>query len=278
MRVIGRAFHWLLHCQGSTRPLGLFRIALVLLLWARFSQELAFWNAVDIEQVAAGLAFFALTPLALIGWQTRRVMTALAILMTLVYFHFGLVQGYAPFTHHHVYLLTICTILCAIGPCERSFSLDRYAALKRKKPAPESGSLLANRLLLLQLTAVYFWAAWDKTNAPFLSGTRLEQIMHFHYSQIEWAQLLLTPEFIVASSVAVVIAEYFLAGAILFRKLLPVALVVGLLLHGVFYVLLPVQTFSLTILSMYIFALPSRTVHETVYLLVQNEAHSKASA
>ncbi len=269
---------WLLDAEGSTRPLGLFRVLLILLLWARFAQEMALWNQETPAQAALGAAFFILTTLALVGWHTRRAMVLLAGVLALVHYNIGLHGGYAPFTHHHVYLLMVCTVLCAMGPCERSFSLDRVLALRRGQARPEQGSLLANRLLLLQLMAVYFWTAVDKTNMAFLSGVRLDQVLHFHYYESFLAPFVLWGPGIVAASILVVVVEYFLAIGILLGRWQRLVLGLAVVLHGVFYVLLPVQTFSLTMLALYLFVVSPDRVHRVVHLLVADADRSIGSA
>lgn len=269
---------WLLDAHGSTRPLGLFRILLVLLLWARLADELAVWNQETWAQAGLGVAFFLLTTMALIGWHTRRAMVLLAGVMVLVHFDPGLFAGHAPFQHHHVYLLMAATILCALGPCDRSFSLDRVLALRRGQARPEQGPLLVNRLLLLQLAAVYFWGAVDKTNAVFLSGVRLDQVLHFHYHESFLEPLVLWGPGVVAASVLVVVVEYFLAIAILLGRWPRVVLTLAVLLHGAFYILLPVQTFSLTMLAMYLFLVSPECVHRAVQQLVADGDRSAATA
>lgn len=261
---------WLFEGIGSTRPLGLFRVGLVLLLWTRLGSEMALWQSESWTHLATGLAFFTLTPLAFVGWQTRRVMSLLSVIMVVIYFHLGWDLGYVPFTHHHVYLLVACTVLCSLGPCDRSFSLDSYLARKKKEAWKETGSLVANRLILLQLVAVYFWTAVDKTNLVFLSGTRLEQILWFHYHESLLAPLLLTPLLIKFLAVSVVIVEYLLPILLLISRLAPLAVLLGLLLHGSFFLLLPVQTFSMTMLLMYLMAFRPEEIHRTVSQLTSS--------
>lgn len=253
---------WLLGEEGSTRPLGLFRIILVMLLWARLADELAFWNVRSLDDAITGAAFFILTPLALVGWHTRRVMTLLSAVMALVYFHLGQNLGHLPFTHHHVYLLFMSTLLCALGPCDRSFSLDRWITVRAGREQIEQGPLTANRLLILQLAAVYFWTAFDKTNWIFLSGVRLNQILHLHYSDTFFEPFLLWPPLVISLSVVVVVVEYFLAVAVLLRRWLILVCVLGVMLHGMFYLLLPVQTFSVTMLAIYLMLFNPQSVHD----------------
>lgn len=272
MRAARRFNEWLLEARGSTRPLALFRIMLIFLLWSRFAADVSLWNAENAADLALGAAFFGLTMAALVGWQTNRTLTLLAAVLALIHFHFGLNQGYWPWTHHHVYLLFISTALCALGPAGKSFSMDRWLALKQGKAPSETGSLTANRLLQLQLAAIYFWTAFDKTNEHFFSGIRLDQILHFHYYGTFLEPVILWSPLIVTASITVVVVEYFLAFAILLEKWLPIVFLLGLGLHATFYYLLPVDTFSLTMMTMYLFLLPSNQVHRFIDKMVHGTA------
>lgn len=145
---------------------------------------------------------------------------------------------------------------------DRSFSLDRWLSVRAGTAGPEQGALMANRLFQLQLAAVYFWTAVDKTNADFLSGARLDQILHFHYDGSFLAPVILWTPLVIGAAVAVVIVEYFLAIGILLRRWLPAVFFFGFALHLTFYYLLPVSTFSLTMMAMYLFLLPPERVHD----------------
>lgn len=263
----------LLEQSGSTRPIAAFRILLMLLLWSRFAGDLTLWNAGGTSEVLLGLAFFTLTGASLIGWQTRRAMALLAAVMALMYFHFGIHLGRQPWTHHHVYLLVICTVLCAIGPSERSFSLDRWLAVRANRPTRELGSLTANHLIRLQLASVYFWTAIDKSNFDFLSSARLDQILHFHYNGTPMEVILLWPPLIFLLSVTVVIIEYFLAFAILIQRYTKPVFLIGFSLHLLFYYVLPVSTFSLTMMIMYIMLIPSQHFHPFFDQMLESKSH-----
>ena len=103
---------------------------------------------------------------------------------------------------------------------------------------------------------------WDKTNADFLSGARLDQILHFHYDGTFMAPFILWTPLVVGAAVTVVVVEYFLAIGILLRRWLPAVFLIGFALHLAFYYLLPVSTFSLTMMAMYLFLIPPERVHD----------------
>ena len=261
MNVAARVYDWLFEQRGSTRPLALFRIALVILVWTRLSADLALWNATGPIEAMVGLTLLVLGALLLVGIHTRRTAALFATTMVVIYFHLGINEGHVPFTHHHIYLLMICSVLVALGPCERSFSYDAWTAATRGTPLSENGRLTANHLIILQLAAIYFWTAVDKSNFIFLSGLRLDQILHLHYYESVFAPILLWKPLVLSASIAVVIVEYALAVLVLSRRNLRLTFGLGLLLHGSFFYLLPVQTFSATMLAMYIMLARPEAVH-----------------
>jgi hypothetical protein len=237
--------------------MGLLRISLSLILLARYGSELTFFTAEDAADAFLGGAFFGLVLLMLVGRFTRAVVATMAALLAIMYFHFGSSAQRVGWDHHHTYLLMVSVAILALTPCGRSFSLDRFFEVRRaqgagRKPPPERGSLWAVKLFGLQLSAVYFWAAVDKTNAAFLSGERLEQIIIWHHAGRPLAPIVLSTLFLSAAPVAVVAVEYFLAAAIHIKRLLPCALVLGCGLHAAFYLLLPVETFSITMIALYL--------------------------
>jgi uncharacterized membrane protein YphA (DoxX/SURF4 family) len=265
MRALAQVRRWLLDDVGSTRPLGLFRIAIVLLIWTRLALDFSHWNSRCLTDAAVGVLLLVVGAMGLIGYRTRFAMAALTLILAVIYFVFGWSEQRLPYQHHHIYLLLICTFLTALGPCERSFTVDAMLARRSGTGWHEEGSLTANRLVLVQLSAIYFWAAVDKTQWTFLSGLRLEQILYLHYYETSFRYLLYRP-LITAASVGVVVVEYLLPVLILTGKCRHMAVVLALALHGSFYFWLPVQTFSATMLAMYIFLIPSRVVDEFIGL------------
>ena len=65
-----------------------------------------------------------------------------------------------------------------------------------------------------------------------------------------------------ALSFAVVVVEYFLAYAILTRRWRKVAFCIGLSMHATFYLMLPVSTYSATMMLLYLALLDPKTVRD----------------
>ncbi len=239
--------------EGSTRSAGLLRIAVVLLLWARFAEGLMF---AATPSLGLSIAFFVSTTCMLIGAWTRVSAAASAIVMLTLYFWFGVHAGRTVWIHHHHYLLVSATCLCALMPCGRSFSLDRW-----RTGHPEVGPVWALRLVTIQLAAVYLWSAVDKLSPEFLSGARLEQIamaVYFGSDPPDWHALA------VVSAWAVTLLELMLGLGLLVGRTPRWLLLAGVGLHAALYVCLPVATVSATMVALYIAAIDPAAVHRVI--------------
>lgn len=278
--MIAAAIRWALASDGSTRPAALLRIALVFILWSRWAAELAPHRA---GLTALGLLFFLATTLLLVGLWTRlaAAITALVVL-ALVYGH-GLLLGRTDWLHHHTYLLAIVTLLLAVTPCGRSLSLDRWRALRRAArggPAapPERANLWGMRLIALQLVALYLHAAADKLTPGFLSGDRLEAILLVTYAEHGLRAAPWLHPAALALSWLTVLAELALGLGLLHPRARRILVIPALLMHAVFYVLLPVSTFSVTIACMYLAVLDPDRVHAALDELLAPPSTSPPAA
>ena len=75
-------------------------------------------------------------------------------------------------------------------------------------------------------------------------------------------------------SIIVVVVEYFLAFAIFVRRWQAFVLPLGLALHAAFYVLLPVNTYSATVMVLYLALLDPDAVHRFLDRMIQNHGQS----
>jgi hypothetical protein len=219
----------------------------------RFGSEIAPFAAASLSGLLIGLAFFAVAVSSLIGLRARLSIGLLGALILSLYALTQVGSGVAGWNHHHVYILGIACILLAMTDCGRSYSYDRWRALQEDGCAePEYGALWGQRLIALQMSALYFWTAVDKTDPAFLSGERLEQIFVWSYSGRALEVLLISPSLLAAMSISVVAVEYFLAFAILSHRWRGVAILLGLSMHATFYLMLPVSTYSATMMLLYL--------------------------
>jgi hypothetical protein len=120
------------------------------------------------------------------------------------------------------------------------------------------------RLLALQLSAVYFWSAWQKTFANFFSGERIEQILMYLYIGSDYPTWPGFRPLVLAISWTTVILEFVLAFGLWMPRWRKFLLGLGCLFHLGLYYLLPVDTFSLTMCLLYLAYLDPADVHSTI--------------
>lgn len=243
----------LLGSEGSTRSVGLLRIGVVLLLWARWGEGLML---AETPSVGLSLVFFGATGLLLVGLWTRFAAVATAVVMLVVYLWFGVHLRRVEWIHHHHYLLVSASCVLALTPCGRSFSLDRW-----RSGSPEHGPLWALRLFTIQLAAVYLWSAVDKMSPAFLNGARLEQIAmaeYFGSDPPDWHALA------VVMAWGVMLIELALGLGFLLGRTPRWLLIAGVGLHAAIYLIVPVATFSATMVCLYIAAIDPAVVHRAI--------------
>lgn len=253
--------------EGSTRPVALMRIGLALVAWSRFAFDLSLFQRLTLGYTVLGLAFFVSSTAMLFGIASRAATAATgSVLLLGTYVYLGLIRGVEPFTHHHCYLLSFAICLLALTPCGASYSFDRWRAVVRaereeKSAPPERGPLWAQRLIALQVAAIYFWSAYDKTNVAFLSGARLEMLAGALYFGSDFPQSPLYHSVMVFLSWATVVLEYLLAFGLFVPRLREPLLLAGFLFHAIIYVTLPMFTFSATMWVLYLAFLDPDDVH-----------------
>ena len=269
---------WGADAQGSTRPLGLMRIAIATIVFVRFANEVSLYQGDSLSFVLLGLVFFGLTSMMLVGFKAQASCAGVALTLMTMHFYMGKIHGYPGWSSHHIYILVVSVSLLALSPCGRSFSWDRYRALAQAQDArdipPEHGDLWPQRLIALQLAALYFWAAVDKTNWSFLSGQRLEEAFIWSFTGRALEPLISLGAILAVLSILVVVVEYFLAFAIFVRRWQALVLPLGLALHAAFYVLLPVNTYSATVMVLYLALLDPDAVHRFLDRMIQNHGQS----
>jgi hypothetical protein len=264
-----RFAQWAVGTEGSSRSSALIRIGLVLLIWSRYAGLLLLYKDMSPSGLTLSIGFFLFTAMMFLGLWSRFSTAGTAIVLLLMYYYFGFELNRQAWTHHHNYLLLIATCLTVLTPCDRSYSLDRWLSLKRSEkagtaPPPERGNLWGLHLIALQLSLIYFWTAADKTNWAFLSGDRMEHYLMWYYLGSDYPSWPGFHFLMVLTSWITVALEYALAGGMLFQRSRKYLIWPGILLHATFYVLLPVRTYSLTMLLLYLAYLNADHVHRTL--------------
>jgi hypothetical protein len=256
--------------ESSTRSSALLRIGLAVLVFTRFGPESMLDHRIDWLGAVILIAFWSSTTAMLLGYRSQLSAAATALTLIAGVGRFGLQlhdTGWQP--HHHGYLLIAATIGCALTPCGRSYSLDRWFALDRSQaagvsPPAERGRVCALYLIALQLSAVYFWGAYNKTTLGWLSGDKLEsQLAAFVFdsdppSVPGWHALVL------AGSIGTVVLEYLLAVGLWFPPLRRWLIPIGIAFHILIYLTLPVTIFSALSCLLYVTYIDADEVHAAI--------------
>ena len=257
---------WALETVDSTRSSALIRIGLVLLIWSRYAGEFVLQRDPSVIGITMSLNFFIASLAMLIGYRTRLATLWMAAILFTMYFYFGIELG-RPWVQHHTYLLAAATLLSALTPAGRSYSLDRWLAVRRAAragdPRPaELGNLFGMRLMMLQLCAMYFWTAFDKLEGVWLSGERLQHIFLWYYHSPTPPAWSFFGSLCAAIAGFIVVLEFLLAFGLFVPRLRRWLIPAGIALHLLFYLVLVVKTFSLTCVLLYLAVIPARRVHE----------------
>jgi hypothetical protein len=201
--------------------------------------------------------FFLASACLCVGLASRWAALVSGLLGLAFVHYYGIEGGYEPWAHHHTELLAFATLLLALTPCGASYSVDRWLSLRRarrvgKPPPAERGPRYGLDLLALQMSVVYFFSAYDKLNVPFLSGQRLEAILGWFYWGSDFPDQPALPWLCAVGASGAVLVELALAVGLWMRRVRRWLVPVGLALHGSFYLLFPVETFSATVACLYL--------------------------
>lgn len=259
---------WLEH-QGSTRGAALMRIGFVVLLWRKLAASLVLSSVyADTPLLVLACVFWVASLAAFLGYRSRTAVLVTGIVGIFLYFDQGM---FGPmrriYDHHHLWLLLVCLTLLGFTDCGGSFSVDRWLAVRRawsrgEEAPPEHGALWGLRLIALQLSAIYFYGAHDKVYLAF--PDRMEHYMLDLYFGSDYPPFPGFRPLMVFSAVATIVIEYWLAVAFWVRRWRTAAVIVGVALHGMFFVVLRVSTFSATMLLCYLATLDPASIHRRV--------------
>lgn len=257
----------LLH-EGSTRAVGLLRVLLALLAWGRFADDVLPVRSFEPERLLLSVVFFLTTSLMLLGFYARISTAAAGVTLLSMVFWFGH-NGVEPWGHHHTTILALAVAILALTPCGGSYSVDRWLAVSRAEragaPIPaEKGPLWAVPLLGFLVSTVYFWSAVDKTTWAFLSGDRLEAILMSLYFGSDYPDLPGFGALCALMGFSTVVLEFVLPIGLWIRPWQKFLMPLGLVLHALFYWILPVSTFTLTMWALYLAFLDPEVVHRAI--------------
>ena len=253
-----------LDIKASTRSSAILRIGLVILAWSLFADRLIIFRTFQSpDWFILGILFFIFSVMLCIGWRTKFSNIGLALILNVMVFYLGVRDNYSPFTTFPGALIAMSIAWLCFLPSGKSFSLDRYMAKLKIKDQNNSfhkeiGQVWALNLIKVQVAVVYFFAAIDKSYLGF--NERLEQIFQKAYfgSYLPWEGL----RFIIfLISVFTVLILYLLTFGLFIKSWHRWLMPIGIIFHVFIYMLLPVKTFSLTMILLYISFLDPEDVH-----------------
>ncbi len=280
---LGRALSRFIDCEGSTRTVALIRIGLAALAWSEYGRF--FRGHVDLNagRIAVGWCFYLFSTSMFLGLFSRCSALLTGSVLFVAYFKLGY-HGYkSELVHHHTYAMNTLVALLALTPCGRSYSLDRWLALRRASgkgmvlPA-ESGPLWAVPLLSLQVSMIYLGGAYDKLHELFLSGGRLQQLFSLYFGSHEGVAIPYFFELMTVLAWATVILEFALAFGLFIPRLHRYLMPAGITFHALIYWSMPVSTFSLMMILMYLSFLPVAQVERFLRSLEHGPAPAAGSA
>lgn len=259
--------------EGSTFTLGLLRVLLVLILWDRFAVEVLPFRRLEPDHLALSLAFFVTTTWMLLGvWGRVGTLACAAVVDWMV---FGLGHSSMPdWGHHHTSVLAYAVTYVAFGDNSRSLSVDRWlelraAAREGRAPAPQRAPVWPLTLIALQLSSVYLWSVLDKTTQlGFVNGDRLVQVFLDVWWSSDWRMPSGVTALSAVSAWIVIALEILLPIGLWFRRVQRPLVLFGAVLHASFYTLLPVGTFSVTMIACYLAYFDPDEVEAVVWRLL----------
>jgi len=257
---LGRVIAWAVAYEGSTRSAAILRICLPYLIWGRWARNHIFYETVgDPLHFVFSVGFFVGGAMMLIGLYTRFSVAVVALVMSVWHLYYGHELGISK----AITSVNLWTPVVALmfTDCGKSLSVDRWLAVRRARregrPLPsERGNVWGLRLIAWQLSMMYFWAAFDKTDMHWLSGARMERYWtHWYGTSDPPTQWWFRP-MILCASIGTTILEYILCFALWFRVGRRWLLIPGLLFHFLIYITLPAFTIGFQVMVCYLAFVP----------------------
>ena len=173
------------------------------------------------------------------------------------------------YTHHHTTMHLLSMAWLALTPAGKSLSIDRWLALGRAErhggPIPlEVGATWARYLMGAQVATLYLWSAIDKLQRNFLDGTSLQHLVMRYYTGAALPDETWFVALCAFCGTATVVLELVLVVGLFIPRTHKVLMPLGILMHALFYVLIPVNTFTVLMITLYLAYLPPQTVHDAI--------------
>ena len=264
-----RVYRFLFATEASARTSALIRILLACVCWSAFGRRSFLYLDLTAEGLLRSTVFMLATTAMLFGIWSRVASLVTGVCCLVFVYWYGIHEGVSAWTHHNTHFLAMAVFLTALTPCGKSYSFDRWLAIRRAEargehPPEEKGNVWGLRLLAIQLSTIYFWGAYDKCNAGFLSGARMEHYtMHFFVGSSYPESALFQPTMAVLAWVTVVF-EFVLVVGLWFPRGRKWLVIPGMIMHGVFYWWLNVSVFTATVWIVYLAYFDPDAVHQLI--------------
>jgi hypothetical protein len=257
-----------LAASGSTRQVALMRISLATVLWASWGYPFILHFDLHPDRVLLALSFYLASLLLFVGRWTRFATVWVAVTLGVALWHLGEADASTIWSKQHRQLTFVMTLLLALTPSGKSFSLDRWRSIRRaradKRPIPaEAGPLwgvVGIRLfagLVLAFTTLWLlqsdWISGVYVEAAFFDGQGAE--LSARLGSRGWARAL---------AALLVGAHLFTAVGVWFRRTRTHAVVTGTATYALIFILTPLDTLALVVAWLLFSFLPADGVHRTI--------------
>ncbi len=256
--------------EGPTDIVALLGIGLALIIWTRWGMQMGYFWRPHPEIWLMDTVFFIASTAMLLGFWSRVSTAVTAATLFVGWLYFVPEHGMKDeFEHHHTRILMSVTAILALTPCGHSWSLDRWLAVRNARASHRElpsthGPLWAVDLIAIQVSTTYLWSAWDKSQWAFLSGERIENMLvkWYFFDYPYWLPGF--HEVCMLGAWVVLIIEYVWPFALFVPRWQGFTFPVGFLLHGMFFVVLPVSTFTCTMMLLYLAYLKPEVVRNVL--------------
>lgn len=231
--------------HGPAMPIALTRIFFSLVVLSKYAGFFRFsiFKTCEIYSIhwlitlVSLILFYVSTISMLAGYKSR-----LASITTSL----GCFVMYAYEPHHHTFILAAVIFLLGVAECGCNLSVD---SLNKKKP--KSVPYWPVILICAQMSAVYFWGAVDKLSFDFTSGARLESLFWTYWYGNTFEITPIIKSIVLFFSYSTIILELALAIGLWFKCVQLPLMVMGIIMHFLMHLWLPIGPFSLIVMWIY---------------------------
>ena len=192
------------------------------------------------------LAILLLCFFFILGLGTRWV----GPLLALSYLYTFLISQFL--YHHHIFLFCIVLLVLAFSSCADHYSIDAWIRALSKRPLLPSQPVMPLRMIQCLVSFIYLMTALSKTEPSWLNGQFIDYLQIVGRINGNFAPFLIPYLPPALLGFFTVLAEYFLAFALWVPILRPWGFLVGIALHVGIDLLMPVSTYGVQMLALYL--------------------------